>query len=126
MLKIYNHQINNINYVDSLDINILKSGMTLVFVSNQSEFDNIEESIHVLNDNELKRFNGFFRQSDKRNFLLSRIILKSIISRLCQVELSDILISQEENVKPKILYPSTNLNFSLSHAKDYVLVGFSL
>ena len=126
VLKIYNHQINNINYVDSLDINILKSGMTLVFVSNQSEFDNIEESIHVLNDNELKRFNGFFRQSDKRNFLLSRIILKSIISRLCQVELSDILISQEENVKPKILYPSTNLNFSLSHAKDYVLVGFSL
>ena len=126
MLNINCYKKSDVDWIGEINVDDLRNNLTVILLANNSEMNNLLDKTSLLNTYESSRFHAFFRQSDKLNFLLSRIILKSIISRLCQVELSDILISQEENVKHKILDPSTNLNFSLSHAKDYVLVGFSL
>ncbi|MBC8344040.1 MAG: 4'-phosphopantetheinyl transferase superfamily protein [Bacteroidetes bacterium] len=125
MLNIYCKSNKTVQWMDSFNASTPVKNQAFVFFADQKDFKKLNESLFVLSENELSRYHGLIRLNDKNNFLLSRIILKGVISKILNANIKDIVLSRQENEKPYLIHPASELHFSLSHCRGYVLVCIS-
>ena len=78
----------------------------------------------LLSDDELNRLDRLKIDNKKAEFLCSRSILRIILSRYLTKDPNDLSINYTLAGKP--ILPNTELQFNVSHSKDFLLCGISL
>ena len=78
----------------------------------------------LLSDEELNRLDRLKIDNKKTEFLCSRSILRIILSMYLTEDPNDLSISYTHAGKP--ILPDTELQFNVSHSKDFLLCGISL
>ncbi|MBA8306099.1 4'-phosphopantetheinyl transferase [Klebsiella michiganensis] len=91
----------------------------------QTSMDNF---LHYLNEEETKRYHQFHFVSDKEVYILSRILLKTALTRYQpDVSLQSWQFSTNKYGKPFIVFPqlTKTVFFNLSHTTDTVAIAIS-
>ena len=82
--------------------------------------------LHVLSDEERSRADAFAFDRDARRFVVSRTVLRSLLSRVTGSPPSELKFRKEPDGKP-VLGPGVRqpVHFSLSRSEELVLIGFA-
>lgn len=83
---------------------------------------------NVLSSDEMTRAEDFHFERDKNNFIITRAVLRFILSEYLKVNAEDVSFEYEEKGKPSVLSEinSLKINFNLSHSKGVALYAFAL
>lgn len=95
----------------------------LVFYGSIAEFNDLE-CLSVLSEKEITRAEKLSLEADKRRYIISRAILKGILSRFLNVDEKEIEFNYSKDGKP-FLPGNHNLQFNSSHAGDAFVIGFA-
>ena len=91
-----------------------------------------EEDHHflsLLSETELHRYKTFLRHERRRQFLLGRTLLRFAVSEITGLAVNDLRVNERSGNAPKLVLPTTtrlNLNFSLSHARQWVACAIGI
>lgn len=77
-----------------------------------------------LNPAELSRFERFHKEKDKNQFIITRSILKFILSAHAGIDVKNITLDYHSNKKP-YLASHPKLFFNVSHSEDYAVITIS-
>lgn len=82
----------------------------------------------LLSDDEIARARKFRFNRDRDRFVRARAALKCILARYVAYPASKISFFYQANGRPELVAAQNNigLNFNLSHAKDFAIIGVSL
>jgi 4'-phosphopantetheinyl transferase len=94
-----------------------------IFYGRISEFEPVD-SLPVLSDEELARADRYLLPQDKHRYIISKSILKRLISRFLNIEEKNIRIDLTKNGKP-FLAGSPDFQFNTSHSDDAFAIGFT-
>jgi 4'-phosphopantetheinyl transferase len=79
-----------------------------------------------LSVDELERSQRFHFDEHRRYFILARGVLRYLLSQYLQCYPSEIQFTYSQRGKPALALPQSELNFNVSHSKNYALYGFAL
>jgi 4'-phosphopantetheinyl transferase len=102
----------------------LSTDEVLVFYGRISDFQD-EQCLSVLSKEEIIRADQYLLPLDKQRYIISRAILKHLLSRFSGVNEQEILLASGKNGKPFWSNPF-EIRFNLSHAGDGLVIGLSL
>lgn len=80
----------------------------------------------LITKDELARNARYRFKKDRDTNIVSRILIRSILSRYLDVQALDLRFDVDSHGKPWVSVPSTQLNFNLSHSHDYVVLVVAL
>lgn len=103
--------------------NSLKPNHPLVFYGNTAGL-NYMNCLSLLSKPEIDRAEKYLLTSDKRNYIVSRSILKQLLSGFLQVNAREIEFKYCKNGKP-FLEDYPNLRFNSSHSGEAFVIGFA-
>jgi 4'-phosphopantetheinyl transferase len=83
--------------------------------------NHLEDLIGLLSSDELKRYKRLKISSKQESFIISRGVLRLILSNYLEQEASQIRFEIEPSGKPFL--PDSEITFNLSHSGKYVVVG---
>lgn len=95
-----------------------------VFYGNISDFQ-VDNLLPVLSEKEIARSEEYHLPSDKQNYIVSRAILKRLLSRFSSVDESKIELDYNRNGKP-FLPGNSDLQFNSSHSGDAFAIAFTI
>ena len=84
----------------------------------------LTEDMKNLPDFELKRADSFKREKDRLRYLVSRSLLRKILSLYFQLPASSFVFEKGEHGKPYLA--DKRIHFNLSHSEDYIALAFSM
>ncbi|MDJ1169705.1 4'-phosphopantetheinyl transferase superfamily protein [Roseofilum sp. BLCC_M154] len=79
-----------------------------------------------LSVDELERSQRFHFDEHRRYFILARGVLRSLLAQYLNCHPSDLQFTYSQRGKPALALPQSELNFNVSHSKNYALYGFAL
>jgi len=86
----------------------------------------IQKAGELLSKQELERWRNYYFENDRDRFLISRVVLRLLAGGYLKTPAADLVFLEGENKRPLILNKGEgNLNFSLSHSGEWILVAFS-
>lgn len=95
----------------------------LVFYGCINEFRE-EKHLSLLSASEVIHSIKYLRDEDKQRFIVTRILLKKLLSIYLKIDITDIQLSYGKNGKPFMSeYP--DLDFNVSHTKDVFVIGLA-
>jgi len=104
---------------------ILNEGTVHLWIADLNSWGNYAENlITLLSDEELNRLDRLKIDNKKAEFLSSRSILRIILSMYLTEDPNDLSIKYTLTGKP--ILPDFELQFNVSHSKDFLLCGISL
>ncbi len=104
---------------------VLNEGTVHLWVADLNSWGNHSGNLRtLLSHEELNRLDRLKIDNKKTEFLCSRSILKIILSMYLTEDPNDLSISYTLAGKP--ILPDTELQFNVSHSKDFLLCGISL
>ncbi len=104
---------------------VLNDGTVHLWVADLNSWGNHAGNLRaLLSDEELNRLDRLKIDNKKTEFLCSRSILRIILSMYLTEDPNDLAISYTLAGKP--ILPDTELQFNVSHSKDFLLCGISL
>jgi len=77
----------------------------------------------ILSGDEIERANRYYFERHRRRFIVGRVRLRQILAHYLSHDAKAIQFEYNEQGKPMILYPSTKLQFNLSHSKESALLA---
>ena len=95
----------------------------LVFYGSIAGFHD-SDCLPVLSEKEIMRAGKFSLEADKRRYIISRAILKRLLSQFLHVDEKEIELNYSRNGKP-FLSENSDLQFNSSHAGDAFVIGFA-
>lgn len=95
----------------------------LVFYGSIADFYDVDW-LPVLSEKEIARAEQYLVPSDKRRYVISRAILKRLLSRFLQIPDKEIELNCGKNGKP-FLSENTALQFNSSHSGEAFVIGFA-
>lgn len=95
----------------------------LVFYGSIAGFHD-SDCLPVLSEKEITRAAKFCLEADKRRYIVSRAILKRLLSRFLHIDEKEIELNYSKDGKP-FLPGNHNLQFNSSHAGDAFVIGFA-
>jgi 4'-phosphopantetheinyl transferase len=95
-----------------------------VFYGNISDFQ-VDNLLPVLSEKEIARSEKYLLLSDKHNYMVSRAILKRLLSRFSSVDESKIELDYNKNGKP-FLPQNSDLQFNSSHSGNAFAIAFNI
>ena len=101
---------------DSIHIWRLQLSANLHLVNNMAS---------ILSVDEVVRANSYLQEKDKNRFILSRGILRLILSKYFSEHAESIRFAVGENKKPFVQSHSVSLHYNIAHAGDWVLIAVS-
>jgi 4'-phosphopantetheinyl transferase len=116
--------ITDIEWEKFSDNMILEKDKTYVIkVATVQYYDLISNDyLNVLSPYEIQRSLRFKQDKDKRRFIAGRHLLRTVLSKIVQVDKREIEFSYSEFNKPLF----KNIDFNLSHSGEYILVATGL
>jgi len=103
----------------------LENNLISVFGINLDNFQNeIKRTTSYLSEEETSRSERFHFLRDKQRFVVSRSILKILISKYLSINPKEVIIGKGLNNKP-CLIGNNNLEFNLSHSGDWIIMAIS-
>lgn len=79
-----------------------------------------------LSADEEERAQRFHFDEHRRYFILARGVLRCLLSQYLPCHPSEIQFTYSQRGKPALALPQSDLNFNVSHSKNYALYGFTL
>jgi 4'-phosphopantetheinyl transferase len=79
--------------------------------------------ITILSSDEIERANRYYFERHRRRFIVARVRLRQILARYLSLDPMKICFDYNEQGKPMIKAPSTNLQFNLTHSKESGLLA---
>lgn len=102
----------------------LSGDQSLVFYGTISTFQNVD-CLPFLSEEEITRAQQYLLPFDKSRYLISRVILKRLLSRFLNMDEQEIQFRYGKNGKP-FLFGNSDLQFNISHSGDAFVMGFTL
>lgn len=93
-----------------------------VFYGNINEFNN-DDCLHSLSEKEVFRSKQILLDIDKQRFIITRSLLKRLISIFLKVDTKEIEIRNNKNGKP-FLANYQDLQFNVSHTNNIFVIAF--
>ena len=84
----------------------------------------IDNLSHLLSADEHERANRYYREKDKHRFMVSRIILRVLLSRYLSADPQQLAFEIGENKKPRVK-GNSSLHYNVSHSGNIVLIGIA-
>lgn len=84
----------------------------------------LAEDMKLLPDFELERAASFSREKDRLRYLVSRSLLRKILSLYFHCSASSFIFEKGEHGKPFLT--DKKIHFNLSHSEDYIALAFSV
>jgi 4'-phosphopantetheinyl transferase len=81
--------------------------------------------VSLLTIKERELANRFFRREDSMRFITGRAALRTLAAKYLGLAAEKIQIETDQNKKPFIIVPDTQLYFNISHSGRWLLIGFS-
>jgi 4'-phosphopantetheinyl transferase len=100
---------------DKSAINIFRINVNEYF----NQISNVYES--NLSYTEIEKAFRFFKESDRKRYIVSKYALRNILSYFLLVSPAKISIYKSENKKPAV----SGIEFNVTHSKSYILIGVS-
>lgn len=87
----------------------------------------INDYLSCLDENELARMNRFAFKGLRHQYLVTRVLIKWLISRYTNLAIQDVHFEYNEYGRPQLPdgLNRLNLKFNISHQGDYILVGLT-
>ncbi len=85
----------------------------------------VTELRHILSEEERARAGRFARAGDQARFTAGRGILRDILSRYTGFSPDELALVQDEHGKPRLVQPSGQLQFNVSHSSQRMLVAIA-
>lgn len=104
----------NVAY-DKSAINIFRINVNEYF----NQICNVYES--NLSYTEIEKAFRFFRENDRKRYIVSKYALRNILSEFLLISPAKICIYKSENKKPAV----SGIEFNVTHSKNYILIGTS-
>ncbi len=82
-----------------------------------------EAGASLLSDDEQQRAGAFHFGIDRRRFVASRIVLRSVLSRYVGTAAAQLRFTKGRHGKPRLAHPAGVLHFNLSHSGELLLVA---
>jgi 4'-phosphopantetheinyl transferase len=79
----------------------------------------------LLSDDEQKRADQFKIEPPRRQFIIARSTLRSLLGRYLKTPPVEISFCTAEHGKPGLLHPAEPLEFNVSHSHDLILFAFA-
>ncbi|MDD3813634.1 MAG: 4'-phosphopantetheinyl transferase superfamily protein [Desulfocapsaceae bacterium] len=81
----------------------------------------------ILSTDEIHKAERFYFDSDRNKFVLTRTMLRNLLSRYTGVDAKELTFSYNKHGKPYLLNPSKNesIFFNVTHSKDVALFAFT-
>ncbi len=101
----------------------------LWFVRQEKVYESklLQEYRRLLSQDELMREKKFHFDADRKRYLISRALVRSVLSKYSDVEPQDWEFLTEKNGKPKINpkvhCASGHLQFNLSHSESFIVLA---
>lgn len=99
------------------------SDQACFFYGSFSEF-NSGDLIGILSESEISRAENFLLPTDRERYLISKGILKRLLSQFLEIDEMEIIFDHNKNGKP-FLKGNPDLKFSVSHSDDVFVIGLS-
>lgn len=89
--------------------------------------DQVENYKNLLTDEEMYRAGKYFFERDRQRYILSRGILKKLLSSYAKVKPENIQFIYNKYGKPYLNMPSRSveIQFNISHSEDIILLAFT-
>ena len=71
---------------------------------------------------ENKKINSYFKIEDRQRFFIEILLMKNLISEICNIKIEDIIIEYNEFGKP-YLKNDLNYKFNISHSNELIVIG---
>jgi 4'-phosphopantetheinyl transferase len=97
-------------------------------LSRQRFHSDCEELFAFLDDSELARAESFYAEDHRREFVIARALLKTLIAGYCGCTPREVRFEYGSRGKPALiseLRRSRNLSFNMSHSADAVLIAIT-
>ena len=104
---------------------LASNGIVHIWFTSASQWkNNLNELDSVLSQEEISRKEKLISQNRQEDYIISRGVLRSILSQYLEVAAKNVPLKTYPNGKPYL--PGSNLNFNLSHSEGLFLYGFVL
>lgn len=82
----------------------------------------VKKLVGMLSSDEINRVKNYYLDKDKTNFIVSRSILRTILSSYLQVQAQDIVFDYTPTLKPTLVLRHNNtIGFNVTHSKNLIL-----
>lgn len=109
-----------ISYKDKKNIDICKTNIFKVTID--QNFNSIKSRYkQVLSDKELAKISRYHHLEDQERYIVSKYLLRCILSHFINIAPSEIQFHQHKNKKPYV----DGIEYNVSHSKNYLLIAFS-
>lgn len=85
----------------------------------------LDDSVARLDADERRRLDGLHSPEVRREFLLSRLLLRGALAAHLQTEPGALRFARDANGKPQLAGPFAHWHFNLSHGGDWVALALS-
>jgi 4'-phosphopantetheinyl transferase len=85
----------------------------------------IDLQLTYLSSEEKERAAKFYFAKDKVRFIQNRYLLRSIIARYMDIEISEVEFKYNKHGKPQLADDEVRLFFNISHSHDFTVLAFS-
>lgn len=125
LIKISNHYLDHINWVNSEACNFVTNNMADIWRINiSSNLFLLDHFLSILQPAEIARANRYFQAKDKNRFIISRGALRVILGKYFNQSPSSIEFAEGANKKPYIKSTGkTELRYNISHSGDWILLA---
>lgn len=97
-----------------------------VFCLKVSDFEqNLTQLKELLTVNEVLKSDNFVMDKDRKRFIVTRGVLKIILSKFLNKHPEDIEFYYEQNLKPRVKAQNSNLHFNVTHSADRIMIAIS-
>jgi len=120
--------MDKINWIKSpLEPSISGEEVHIYYVSISSVENQIPILKNYLTDEEEKKIMKFIFEKDRKCHMISRSVLKDILSRYLSIKAEDVIFTYNDYGKPFLGNKINNaeINFNLSHSGDMIIYAFS-
>ncbi|MDX1921271.1 MAG: 4'-phosphopantetheinyl transferase superfamily protein [Candidatus Caenarcaniphilales bacterium] len=100
-----------------------------IFIANLNDFlvdeSFIQNCLLLFSESERQRFLSSKSLKSQKEFLIGRVILRSLLAQKLNCQANQIIIENSSKGRPEVVFPKTTLSFSLSHSAGCLVLIIS-
>lgn len=77
----------------------------------------------ILSHDEIKKMNRYYKDSDKKTYIVCRGLLRDLLAQYIKIPPKDIVFMYGKHGKPGLV--KYDIHFNLSHSVDFAIIGIS-
>ena len=124
LIKITNQYLSTVNWAHSTScVFDISDGVDVWRIPVSLNLPFIDTFLAIMPDEEITRYNRFYRTADKNRYIISRGAVRNILGKYLSQSPASLKFGEGKNKKPYLINPCDGtLSFNISHSGDWILM----